>query len=83
MQLYNSRLQKKRILTIDSGKFCQKDKNYYASLTLISGVFNSVNNYCNYFHYPAGEASVQLVWDEIQRAAHAVWSDINGQEPLP
>ncbi|XP_021917088.1 uncharacterized protein LOC110828572 isoform X1 [Zootermopsis nevadensis] len=46
-------------------------------------VFNFVNNYCNYFHYPAGEASVQLVWDEIQRAAHAVWSDINGQEPLP
>jgi hypothetical protein len=49
----------------------------YASLTLISGVFNSVKNYCKYFCYPATEANVDCVWDEIESAAHAVWSDIN------
>lgn len=39
--------------------------------------FNSVKNYCKYFSYPAAEASSECVWDEIQCAAHADWSDIS------
>lgn len=61
--------------------FVVKD-NYYSSLTWIPDVFNPVNIYCNHFHYPAAEASSDLVWDEIEKASHAVWSDIIGEEPL-
>ncbi|PNF42466.1 hypothetical protein B7P43_G08746 [Cryptotermes secundus] len=50
--------------------------DYTAPLSNHAGsVFNSVKNYCKYFCYPATEANVERVWDEIESAAHAVWSD--------